>query len=75
MILLRVAEVLERRGWTAYRLAQEAKITIPVAYRLAKRRGNFRRLDLATLDALCRMLNVQPGDLVEYVPDRRGSRP
>ena len=28
-----------------------------------------RRVDLATLDALCRALGVQVGDLLEYVPD------
>ena len=28
-----------------------------------------RRIDLATLDALCRTLRVQVGDLFEYVPD------
>ena len=71
MIRLRVADVLEQRGWTAYRLAREAKISMPVAYRLAKRYGNFRRLDLVTLDVLCQTLSVQPGDLLEYVPDRK----
>jgi len=28
-----------------------------------------RRIDLATLDALCRALGVQVSDLFEYVPD------
>ena len=71
MIRLRVADVLKQHGWTAYRLAREAEITMPVAYRLAKRDADIRRLDLGTLDALCRTLNVQPGDLLKYVPDRR----
>ena len=74
VIRLRVADALARRGWTAYRLAQEAEITIPVAYRLAKADAKLRRLDLGTLDAVCRALAVQPGDLLEYVPDRRRGR-
>lgn len=28
-----------------------------------------RRVDFATLNILCRYLSVQPGDLLEYVPD------
>lgn len=74
VIRLKVADVLKRRNWTAYRLAQEAGITKPVAYRLANRSSRFRRLDIGTLEALCRTLGVQPGDLLEYVPDRRRQR-
>jgi DNA-binding Xre family transcriptional regulator len=48
---------------------------MPVAYRLAKRDPGIRRLDLGTLDAVCRALNVQPGKLLEYVPDRKRRRP
>lgn len=47
---------------------------MPVAYRLAKPDAGLRRLDLATLDALCRTLNVQPGQLLEYVPERERRR-
>jgi len=50
---------------------QEAKITVPVAYRLAKSAGTFRRLDLDTLDAICRALEVQPGELIEHVASQR----
>jgi putative transcriptional regulator len=31
--------------------------------------GNAKRIDLGTLDALCRALDVEPGDLLEYEPD------
>ena len=31
--------------------------------------GKARRIDLATLDKLCRALGVQVGELFEYVPD------
>lgn len=71
VIRLRVAEALSKREWTAYRLAQEAKITMAVAYRLGKSNPRIRRLDLATLDAVCRALTCQPGELLEYVPERK----
>lgn len=74
MVRLKVAELLEDRGWTAYQLAKEAGISIPVAYRLADPEGGFRRLDVETLDALCRTFKVQPGALLEWVPDRKGKR-
>ena len=47
---------------------------MPVAYRLAKRDTDIRRLDLATLNAVCRALNAQPGDLLEYVADKKRTR-
>jgi DNA-binding Xre family transcriptional regulator len=71
MIRLKVAEALERKGWTAYRLAREAKLTVPVAYRLAGSQRPMQRLDLETLDAVCAALGVQPGELLEWVPERK----
>ena len=31
--------------------------------------GRSVRIDYSTLDALCRALDCQPGDLLEYVPE------
>ena len=31
--------------------------------------GKVRGLRLATLDALCRYLDCQPGDIIEHVPE------
>lgn len=74
MVRFRLAEILEGRGWTAYRLAQETKLTVPAAYRLADPDRPVQRLDMTTLDTLCRVLKVQPGELLEWVPDKRGKR-
>ena len=71
MIRLKVAKLLRERGWTAYQLAKESGISIPVAYRLADPEGGFRRLDVETLDALCRTFKIQPGELLEWVSDRK----
>ena len=70
MIRLTVAALLKKRRWTAYKLAQEAGLSIPVAYRLANPDGGFRRLDVETLDALCMTFKVQPGELLEWVPEK-----
>lgn len=28
-------------------------------------------IDTRTINALCRLLNVQPGDILEYIPDKQ----
>lgn len=66
MIRWKIAELLEKRGWKAYRLAQEAKLTVPAAYRLAKGDA-VRRIDTATLERLCDVFNVEPAALIERV--------
>lgn len=70
MVRLRVAKLLEKRGWTAYRLAQEAGLGVTVAYRLAHPSGEFGRLEAETLDKLCSALKVQPGELLEWTPNK-----
>lgn len=70
----KISELLEKRGWTAYRLAQETGITVPAVYRLAKQQAQMGRVEGDTLDRLCAALDCQPGDLLEYMPERKGRR-
>ena len=72
MVRLRVGELLKSRGETAYGLAQGANLTLPRAYRLARLDGRFQRIEAEALDALCAYFGVQPGELLKYVPERRG---
>ena len=74
MIRFRLADVLKSKGWTPYRLSQETGLTVPTAYRLADPDLEFGRFTTDTLDRLCRALDVQPGDLIEWVPDRNTGR-
>jgi putative transcriptional regulator len=71
MIRFRLAEVLKRKEWTPYRLAQVTGLTVPTAYRLADPDLRFGRFTADTLDRLCLALDVQPGDLLEWVADAR----
>ena len=32
--------------------------------------GNIKQLPIETLDKICAVLNCQPGDLMEYIPDQ-----
>jgi DNA-binding Xre family transcriptional regulator len=71
MVRLRVVEQLEKRGWTAYRLAKKAGFSVALAYKLARPDGRFGRLDRTTLDRLCTVFNCQPGELLEWMPEKR----
>ncbi|MDQ6830160.1 MAG: helix-turn-helix transcriptional regulator [Gemmatimonadota bacterium] len=69
VIRFRLPEVLARRGWTPYRLAQETGLTVPTAYRLANPGLRFGRFTADTIERLCVALEVQPGELLQWVPD------
>ena len=70
MLRLRLAEILEERGMTAYALVKAAggRIDMSQAYRLVRCRGRVRYLDTKLLDALCDVLGVEPGELLERAP-------
>jgi len=67
VLRLRLAEILEERGMTAYALVKAAggRIDMSQAYRLVRRRGRVRYLDTELLDTLCDVLDVEPGELLE----------
>lgn len=71
---VRLAELMEPRGLTAYALAQQSdgRISTSALYRLLKTDGRARYLDSELLDALCDVLNVEPGELLER--ERTGAR-
>jgi DNA-binding Xre family transcriptional regulator len=70
---VRLAELLESRGLTAYAVAQQSdgRISTSALYRLLKSDGRARYLDAELLDALCDVLDVDPGELLEREPARR----
>ena len=74
MIRFHLASVLKRKGWTPYRLSQETGLTVPTAYRLADPDMEFGRFTADTLDRVCAALDVQPGDLLEWVPEKQRRR-
>lgn len=70
MIHFRLGKVLKAKGWTPYRLAVATGLTAPTAYRLANPDMAFGRFTADTLNRICEALDVQPSDLLEYVPDQ-----
>jgi putative transcriptional regulator len=74
VIRFRLASILQQKGWSPYRLARMTGLTVPTAYRLADPTLRFGRFTADTLDRLCAALDVQPGDLLEWMPDDAARR-
>ena len=70
MVRWKLKGVLKARGWTAYRLAKESGLTVPAVYRLARQKVQLGRVEGDTLNRFCAALECQPGDLLEYIPDK-----
>ncbi len=70
---LRLPELLDDRGLTAHSAAVQSRgrINRATLYRLVRARGRVRLLDTELLEALCDVLDVEPGELLER---ERGKR-
>jgi putative transcriptional regulator len=66
-IVIRLDRMLVERRMTLTDLADRVGIT--VANLSILKTGKARAVRLATLDAVCRELDCQPGDLLEHVDD------
>lgn len=58
--------LLEKNGYNTNRIRQEKIMGQATYYGL---KNGTKGLDAKTIDKLCKLLNCQPGDLIEYVPD------
>ncbi len=59
--------MLVRRGMKLSELAEAIDITLPNLSILKTNKA--RAIRFSTLEAICRELDCQPGDLLEFVPD------
>lgn len=66
-IIINIDVMLARRKMSSGELAEKLGIT-PANLSILKN-GKAKALRITTLDALCRALDCQPGDLLEYQPD------
>lgn len=72
MIRFRLDKLLEARGWSDYKLAQESGVGANVVGKY--RRNLVRRPDLAIVNKLCEALKCGAGELLEHVPDKKAKR-
>ena len=66
-IIINLDLMLAKRKMTSLELAQRIDLT-PANLSILKT-GKAKAVRMSTLDAICRELKCQPGDLLEYVED------
>ena len=57
---------LKEKGYSTYKLRQNRILSEGT---IQKIRTNNNNLNFETLDIICKLLNKQPGDIIEYIPD------
>ena len=62
----KLLNLLQEKGYNAYRIKKEGLIGQATYYAIKKGTGG---LDYRSIDRLCKALECQPGDLMEYVAD------
>ena len=72
MIVIRLDRVLADRKMRLCDLA--ARVGISNVNLSMLKTGKVRAIRFSTLEAICRELRCQPGDILEYVPDEEGGK-
>ena len=67
-IIIHVDVMLAKRKMSVTELSERVGITMANISIL--KNGHARAIRMETLNSICRALDCQPGDLLEYVPDR-----
>ena len=67
-IIINVDVMLAKRKMSVTELSERVGITMANISIL--KNGHARAIRMETLNSICRALDCQPGDLLEYVPDR-----
>ena len=60
-----IMKTLSDNGYTSYQLIKNKVLNSNEAQKL--RHGGLP--SWKTLDIICKLLNLQPGDIIEYIPD------
>ena len=60
----KLLNLLKEKGYSTYRIRQENIMSQSAWQKIRTGTGN---IDTRTIEKLCRILNCQPGDIMEYV--------
>ena len=66
MIVVNIDVMLAKRKMTVTELSEKVGITI--ANMSVLKNGKAKGVKFSTLEAICKALDCQPGDILEYVP-------
>jgi putative transcriptional regulator len=72
MIVVNIDVMLAKRKMSVTELAEKVGITI--ANLSILKNGKARAIRFSTLEAICKALDCQPGDILEYRNDEQGPR-
>jgi len=62
----KLLSILKSRNITSYTITKKDKIIGQATWKKISGNGH---IDTRTIEALCKYLNCQPGDIMEYIPD------
>jgi len=62
----KLLKIFEERNITSYTITKKEKLIGQATWKKIHENGH---IDTRTIDALCQYLGVQPGDILEFVPD------
>lgn len=66
-IIINIDVILAKRKMSVTELSE--KVGITMANISILKNGKAKAVKLSTLDSICKALQCQPGDILEYVPD------
>ena len=72
VIKVKILELLKDQEKSRYWLAKQTGMTQLAISNLAK--GKTQRIDFTSLDAICRELGCQPGDILAYVEEKQTNK-
>lgn len=72
-IVIRLDEMLARRGMSLTQLSEAVEITL--ANLSILKTGKAKAMRFSTLEAICTVLDCQPGDILAFEPEGEDSRP
>lgn len=62
----KLLKLLEENNMTSYTITKKYKIVGQATWKKIHEGGH---VDTRTIEAFCKLLNCQPGDIIEYIPD------
>lgn len=71
MIVVNLDVMMAKRKMNLSQLSEKVDITL--ANLSVLKNNKARAVRFSTLEAVCAALDCQPGDILEYVPDKTGS--
>jgi len=71
-IIIRLDVVMAQRKMSLSELAEKVDLTL--ANLSVLKNDHAKAIRFSTLEAICKALGCQPGDLMEYVPDDEGGK-